>query len=212
MRTLIVVASRHGGSTGIAEALADEIRATGQIVDVCAPGDAPAVDGYDALVVGSAVYMGRWLPQAREFVKQHQQQLASIPVWLFSSGPIGAREPQSKDEPTEVEKLIQQTAARGHHMFTGKLDRAHLGNVERFIIWNVNRLTPGGIPDGDFRNWEAIRAWAREIAVSVSAVAVSATARDREPAWQIPRSKAVATGTSPAGRCGAPEGRQKEDA
>ncbi len=168
MNTLIVVASRHGSTAAIAETLAQELRTIGQTVDVAAATDAPPVSGYQAVVIGSGVYFGSWLSQARRFVERNQAQLAEVPVWMFSSGPIAPSEPRPKDDPACLAKLMQQTGARGHRTFAGALRRADLGTAERFVIWNVNRLTPGGVPDGDFRDWESVRAWAHEIAASLA--------------------------------------------
>ena len=164
MSTLIVVASRHGSTTGIAEVLAQELREAGQTVDLRIVADNPSIENYEAVIVGSAVYMGRWLPQARRFIEQHQERLRKRPVWLFSSGPTDPSEPRAKDEPAQIDQLITAAGARGHRTFAGKLDRSKLGLGERFIIWNVNRLKAGGVPDGDFRDWAAIRTWANEIA------------------------------------------------
>lgn len=169
MSTLIVVASRHGSTTGIAEALAEELRQAGQTVDVTTVADNPSIERYAAVIIGSAVYMGSWLPQARQFIEEHQQQLRERPVWLFSSGPIAPSEPRAEDEPAQVQRLIDAAGARGHRTFAGKLDRSELGLGERFIIWNVNRLKAGGVPDGDFRDWAAIRTWADEIAAALAA-------------------------------------------
>src|ERR1700738_4761509 len=87
MKILVAVASRHGSTHEIADALALELEMAGHDVDVQAIEDSPTVEGYDAAVIGSAVYMGKWLPQAEQFVDRHQAQLAAMPVWLFSRGP-----------------------------------------------------------------------------------------------------------------------------
>src|ERR1051325_1171793 len=170
MKALIAVASRHGSTREIGDALAAELRTLGHTADVLEISDDLQFAGYDAVVVGSAVYMGQWLSSAKHFVERNAQELAKVPVWLFSSGPIGTREPEAKDAPLHIDRLIEKVAARGHRVFVGKLDRHQLGLGERFIIWNVNRLAAGGVPDGDFRNWTAIRAWADEIAEATSLV------------------------------------------
>jgi menaquinone-dependent protoporphyrinogen oxidase len=170
MKVLIVVASRHGGTDGIADALAGELRAKCETVDIVDPGHAPTVFDYDAVVVGSAVYMGNWMSDAKQFLQRNQAQLRKLPVWMFSSGPIGPHAPEAKDDPTHIAQLVQTVGARGHRTFSGKLDRGQLGLGERFVIWNVNRLVPGGVPNGDFRDWDAIRSWADDIAASVPAI------------------------------------------
>jgi menaquinone-dependent protoporphyrinogen oxidase len=105
--------------------------------------------------------MGNWMPEARHLVERYQPQLATLPVWLFSSGPLGDDDPQPADDPTRLPTLIEQTHARGHRVFTGKLDHAELGFGERMITKMVHA------PEGDFRDWDAIRGWAREIAADL---------------------------------------------
>jgi menaquinone-dependent protoporphyrinogen oxidase len=161
MKILVAVASRHGSTDEIADALALELGTAGHDVDVQTIEDSRTVEGYDAAVIGSAVYMGKWLPQAEQFVDRHQAQLAAMPVWLFSSGPLGSDDPQPKGEPAHLDQLIGRTGARGHRTFVGKLDKGELGFGERLIVRAV------GAPDGDFRDWAAINVWADKIAQAV---------------------------------------------
>src|SRR5947209_2765614 len=99
MKILIASASRHGSTREIAQALARELRACGHSVAVRAVNEVQSLDGYEAAIVGSAVYMGNWLPEARRFVGEYREQLARIPVWLFSSGPLGTDGPQPANDP-----------------------------------------------------------------------------------------------------------------
>jgi menaquinone-dependent protoporphyrinogen oxidase len=158
MKILVAVASRHGSTHEIAEALARKLGTAGHAIDVQSVEDGATVEGYDAVVIGSAVYMGNWLPPAVQFVDRHQAQLAAVPVWLFSSGPLGAGDPRPKGEPAHLDQLMERTGARGHRIFVGKLDQDELGFGERLIVRAV------GAPEGDFRDWAAINVWANEIA------------------------------------------------
>jgi menaquinone-dependent protoporphyrinogen oxidase len=158
MVILIAVASRHGSTDDIAEAIAHELRVAGNTVSVQNADDVKNIEPYEAVIVGSAVYAGSWLATARDFIKQHRVGLAQIPVWLFSSGPLGDDEPQPTGEPNQLRELLAATGARGHTIFVGKLDKSRLGMGERLIVRFV------GAPEGDFRDWEAIRGWAHTIA------------------------------------------------
>lgn len=160
MNVLVAVASRHGSTREIALAIADELRTAGANPDVREVESLRSLDGYDAAIVGSAVYAGHWLPEARQFVEGHRAQLATMPVWLFSSGPIGA-DPWPPGDPPGVAELIEAAGARGHVVFTGKLDSENLGFAERLIARVVHA------PTGDFRNWEAIQTWARNIGANL---------------------------------------------
>ena len=171
MPILVAVASRHGSTREIAEAIADELRLAGLNADARNVEEVSNLDEYSGIVLGSAVYMGNWSAGARDFVQHHRTRLATIPVWLFSSGPIGAPDPRPHGDPGGVVELTRATRAVEHRVFAGKLDEAELGRAERL----VSRMV--GAQSGDFRDWSAIRAWAREIAASLTAGALPAQVR-----------------------------------
>jgi menaquinone-dependent protoporphyrinogen oxidase len=162
-RVLVVVASKYGSTRGIAAALAEELPATeaGKGAGLTAArydaGHAPGPGNFDAVLVGSAVYAGRWREEARDYVTAHAGQLRDKPVWLFSSGPIGSP-PFPPDEPHDVYPLGQLVGARGHRVFPGRLDKELLSVGERAMV------TAMRAPLGDFRDWDAVRSWARELA------------------------------------------------
>lgn len=87
-RVLVVYGSRHGATRGIAERIGETLRAAGCAADVEAADMMPDIRGADGVVVGSAVYMGSWLTEPLEFLRRHQAELATRPLWLFSSGPL----------------------------------------------------------------------------------------------------------------------------
>lgn len=155
---LMIVATKHGSTRQIGQAAAEELERRGVDVDLRAPDDAPSPARYDAVILGSAVYIGRWLPDAREFIETHGAQLRAMPVWLFSSGPLGADDLQPKGDPFQLRDLMEATGARGHRMFAGKLDMDELGAVERVLSKAVRA------EEGDFRDWPSIWEWADEIA------------------------------------------------
>ena len=157
MNVLIAVASKHGGTFGIGGAIADELRQAGIGAEVRDVADVSGLEGYDAVVLGSAVYVGHWLAAARRFVDANLAALRSVPVWVFSSGPLGDP-PKPTDDLRDVELLAARVKARGHRVFAGRLDPADLGLRERLLAKAVRA------PAGDFREWAAIREWARGIA------------------------------------------------
>jgi menaquinone-dependent protoporphyrinogen oxidase len=161
MTILVTVASKHRRTLGIAEAVAAELRTMGYEVDVAPANGSVRVDRYDAVILGSAVYMGKWLPEATEFAARNMRALREKLVWLFSSGPLGRDDPVPTDDPAGVADLLAEIGARGHQVFVGKLDKQDLGFVERLATRAVKA------PEGDFRDWSAIRAWAREIGTSL---------------------------------------------
>lgn len=157
MKILVTTASKHGATAEIADAIAGKLREHDLEVEVHEPADVTTPDGYDAVILGSAVYAGRWMDTARRFSERHHQALRRLPVWLFSSGPIG--DPLAPvDEPADGHRLLGELGAREHRVFPGRVNSSDLGWVERTITKMVKA------PDGDFRDFDAIRIWATEIA------------------------------------------------
>jgi menaquinone-dependent protoporphyrinogen oxidase len=156
-RVLVVFASKHGATAEIAEALADQLRQEGHEVD-CVPADeAPALGSYDGAVIGSAVYMGRWRPEARRLIKRRARELSQRPLWLFSSGPCGQAEP-SYAAPPGMERRAKRLGAREHVVFGGRVPENPTNFIERSML---QKAAP---EHRDLRDWEAIRGWAAQIA------------------------------------------------
>ena len=157
-RILIAVASKHGSTMEIAEAIGRTLGEEGLAVTVEAVDSVMHVDEYQAVVVGSAVYMGHWLEPARTFVAQHATDLKERRTWLFSSGPIGAPPLPKAEDAVHVDEFMAATGASDHRLFAGKIDRQRLGFAERAVLRAV------GAKEGDYRDWGAISDWARELA------------------------------------------------
>lgn len=159
MRVLVTAASRHDATREIAEAIAAGLTQRGVHAEAKPVEQIGSLDGFDAVVVGSAIYMGRWLKPAREFLSGHAAELSSVPVWLFSSGPLGPPDHLiPPEESTDTERLVEMVGARGHQVFAGRLERSSLGFAERAAAKAVHA------PEGDCRDWDAIDAFAGEIA------------------------------------------------
>ena len=154
MTVLVTTASRHGATAEIGAEIAAVLSERG-IASVAAPVATASPSDYDAVILGSAVYMGRWLPPARDFVERHRDTLAQRPVWLFSSGPVGVSPPAGMEHIADAEEV---RGARAHRVFDGRIDRRELGLLEKAALRAVHA------PDGDYRDWEAVRAYANEIA------------------------------------------------
>ena len=166
MKILVTVASKHGSTREIAEVIADALRAEHVDVDLQQVDDVTTITPYDAVVLGSAIYAGSWLPAATHFAERYRAHLATLPVWVFSSGPLGTEDPQPHDDPNHLAASLGEVAVRDHRIFVGKLDHHELGIAERMIATVV------GAPYGDFRDWDAVHGWAREIAAALPAPSV----------------------------------------
>src|SRR5687768_5300409 len=161
MSVLVVYGSQFGATRAIAERIAEVLRHEGLITEVRSvdhPG--PTDDSYDAYVIGSAVHAGLWLKPATTFVKTNAAALARRPVWLFSSGPVGSAADRPQPDPAEIGQFRRLFASRGHVVFGGAFDRATAEAQGGWIEKTFSRF----IPEGDFRDWSVIEAWAREIA------------------------------------------------
>jgi menaquinone-dependent protoporphyrinogen oxidase len=154
---LVAYGSKHGATAEIAEAVADELRKGGHTVDCVPAADVAELERYDAVVAGSAVYMGRWRPEARRLLKRRQRELSRRPVWLFSSGPCGQAEP-SYAAPPGMERRARRLGARGHVVFGGRVPEEPSNFIERSMLQKAK-------PEHrDLRDWDVIRDWAAGIA------------------------------------------------
>ena len=162
MKVLVTAASRYGSTAEIAEAIGDGLKSRGFDVTVAPPGDVAALSEFEAVVLGSAVYVGHWLEPAMGLARRIGTELEGRPVWLFSSGPVG--DPSRKlvqqmgADPVDLPAVQKTTRAREHRMFPGKLDRHNVRGLQRAAL-----LFFGSI-EGDFRDREAVREWAGSIA------------------------------------------------
>ena len=111
--------------------------------EVIAPDSVRSLAGYEAVVVGSGVYAGHWLGPAKAFVLRYRTELADLPVFLFSSGPIGDP-PKPAQDPLDMVELDDATSAVDHQVFAGRVTRSQLGFFERLVTTVVHA-------DGDFR-------------------------------------------------------------
>lgn len=162
MRVLIITASKHGATADIGRAIADVMTREGLETMIAEPDRVGDLESTDAVVLGSAVYAGRWMKTMRQLVEREGEELATRPVWLFSSGPIGDP-PKPEEDPVDVAPIIEATGAREHRIFSGKLDRKALNFGERAI---ANAFK---VPDGDFRDWHEVKEWALGIAQELKA-------------------------------------------
>lgn len=171
MHVLVAYASRHGATQGIAERIAETLRAAGLDAEARPAAAVKSLADYDAFVIGSAAYMFRWLREAANLVRRNRAVLAGKPVWLFSSGPLGteATDAQGRDQkvvavPKEIAELRGAVNARDHAVFFGayQRDRKPIGFGERFV--SLMPAAREALPEGDFRDWPEIEAWAAGIA------------------------------------------------
>ncbi|MBB1512781.1 flavodoxin domain-containing protein [Tessaracoccus sp. MC1679] len=171
MKVLVAYATRHGSTAGIAERIAEVLTQEGLSAQAVPVESADPPENYDAVVLGGAAYMFHWLKPALQYAHRHRAALSTRSVWLFSSGPLGTEPVDAEGNdalavarPREFDELTQSLSPRGERVFFGAFDPTHkpIGFGER-----VTRAMPAAqdlLPAGDFRDWDDIESWAKEIA------------------------------------------------
>jgi menaquinone-dependent protoporphyrinogen oxidase len=159
---LVAYASRHGSTRGVAERVAARLEEHGSRAHVRPVDQLDDMDEYDAVVFGSPVYDGAWLPEAERFVRANVDELAGRQVWLFSVGTFGDRKrvfgPLMKKEPKGIASIRQALHPRDYRVFAGVIDRHQWPLASRLFY----RALGGRL--GDNRDWPEIDAWAERIA------------------------------------------------
>jgi menaquinone-dependent protoporphyrinogen oxidase len=164
MRALVVYASSYGATKGIAERVAQTIRDEHVDVDLISADEQLLFEpaGYDAVVIGSAIHAGHWLKPAIAWVRSNRPLLKGAPVWLFSSGPIGDKAAgQPQPDPRDIDEVRDLVHVRDHVVFGGAFD-PETADLER-TSWLEKQIATRFLPVGDWRNWEEIEAWSRNI-------------------------------------------------
>jgi len=176
MRVLVAYESKYGATEGIAERIGERLRTRGLEADVARCSDTPDPSGYDAYVVGSATYEFNWRKGARKFVKRHADVLSTHPTWLFSSGPLGTEtvDDDGNDvlkgaEPKQFATFADLVHPRGTQVFRGAYHHDEVRGADRIMAWMP--VLRDILPEGDFREWDAIDGWADSIAEALGTTA-----------------------------------------
>ncbi len=165
MRVLVAHGSKMGGTAGIAETVGETLREAGLAVEVRAAAEVRDLRPYDAVVVGGALYAGRWHRAARRLVKGNAKALRERPVWLFSSGPLDDSASEREIPPVrQVQALMDGIGARGHWTFGGRLP----SDAKGFPASAMAKRNAG-----DWRDSGQVRAWAARVAEELAATTAS---------------------------------------
>jgi menaquinone-dependent protoporphyrinogen oxidase len=160
-KVLVAYGTTNGSTAQVAETIGEVLHKDGLTVDVLPARSVASVSAYDAVVVGGALYAGRWHKDARRFVRRHRRALAERPLWLFSSGPLDASASERDIPPVPgVQRVMTRLDAREHTTFGGCLEEGAKGAVARMIL----RSGKGG----DFRDFTAIQEWAAHVAAELA--------------------------------------------
>lgn len=161
-RVLVAYASRAGSTGGVAEAIAEVLCQEDLAVDLRLARDVSDVSAYRAVVVGSAIYMGQWMSEAADFLAAHQDTLRKIPVACFTVC-LTLKDDTEENRRTvaayldPVRERVPQVRPVDVGLFAGRLQGDNLSALYRLIVKAMD------LPEGDYRNWTAIQAWAQKL-------------------------------------------------
>jgi len=158
-KILIAYASKCGSTGDVAAAIAEELTARGKTVEVYLAQNVLDLKGYQAVIVGSAIRMGQWLPEAVKFVETHQQTLRQLPTAFFTVHMmnLGDDETSRKNRLAYLDPVRKIMAPQHEVFFAGKMDLARLSFLDRLVAKAVKAT------DADLRDWQAIRGWANSL-------------------------------------------------
>ncbi len=160
-KVLITYASKYGSTAGVADAIGKELCSRGMTADVAQIKNVRNVGSYQSVVIGSAIYMGKWMSEAVDFVKSNKDSLRRVPVAYFLvcmtlAQPTEKKQAEVLSYMDPVLKAVPEIRPVGLGTFAGTLDYNNLSWLNKKI------LKSKGTPEGDFRDWNAIRTWARD--------------------------------------------------
>jgi menaquinone-dependent protoporphyrinogen oxidase len=160
---LVAFGSKYGATAEIAEKIGAVLRQAGLRAEVASVDGIHDVTSYGAVILGSALYIGKWHKGAEAFLKVNEQALAVRPVWLFSTGPTGEGDPLELVEgqrlPAALLPAAERIQPRDIVVFHGNIDPGKISFMEKWAIKNIVKK-----PFGDFRDWNSISTWAATIA------------------------------------------------
>jgi len=165
-KVLVTYASKYGATKEIAEKIGEVFHQAGLKADVLPVDRVHDLNPYGAIVLGSALYIGKWQKEAVAFLKAHEKTLTDRPVWLFSSGPTGDGDPVTLVEGVRIPHALKPVTDRIHPrdmaVFHGHINPQKMNFIEKWAIKNVVKK-----PFGDFRDWNAIAAWSGGVAETI---------------------------------------------
>ena len=160
-KVLVAYASKYGSTGGVADAIAKELCSKEVATDVLLIKNVSNISSYQAVVIGSAIYMGKWMSEAVDFLKNNRDILRQVPVAYFLvcmtlSRPTEKNRAEVLSYMDPILKAVPEIKPVGIGTFAGAMDYSNLSWLNKKI------LKSKGTPEGDFRDWSAIRAWARD--------------------------------------------------
>ncbi|RPI79924.1 MAG: protoporphyrinogen oxidase [Chloroflexi bacterium] len=163
---LVTYASKYGATKEIAEKMGKVLRKEGLHADIAPVDTIQDLNSYKAVIMGSAVYIGKWPKEAENFLRANEKKLAHLPFWLFSSGPTGEGDPvklvDGQRLPAALQPVADRIQPRDVAVFHGYINPDKVNAIEKWAIKSLVKK-----PFGDFRDWDAIASWTTGIAAAL---------------------------------------------
>jgi menaquinone-dependent protoporphyrinogen oxidase len=176
---LVAYGTKHGSTREVAEAIARTLTTHHLEVETLPAGRVDDVTAYGGVVLGGALYMGRWHPDAAGFLERHRHALAAMPVATFAMGPRTMEEVDTASSRAQLVKALARVP---------EVDPFAIGVFGGVVDPRVLRFPFSRFPASDARDWEAIRAWASKVAAVFDyGKAASGTRDHRSRFQQTPR-------------------------
>ncbi len=164
---LVTYASKYGATKEIPEKISKVLNQAGISTDLMPVEQVRDIAPYQAVILGAAVYIGKWAKEAVKFLKANEQILAGRMIWLFSSGPTGEGDPIQLVEgwqlPEDVKPVVSRIHPKGITVFHGHINPEKVNFIEKWAVKNLVKK-----PMGDFRDWNSITAWTTRIGEALS--------------------------------------------
>jgi menaquinone-dependent protoporphyrinogen oxidase len=158
-KILVAYASKSGTTAEVAEAIAEALREQGLTVEVLPVQTVTGLEEYRAVILGSGVRVGKWLPEALSFARKHQSLLAELPLAIFTVHMLltGNDEASRNGRAAYTAPVREMLQPRAEAFFAGRIDLSRLSLIERLMTKAVKA------PEADERDWAAIRQWAERL-------------------------------------------------
>jgi menaquinone-dependent protoporphyrinogen oxidase len=164
---LVTYASKYGATAEIATKIGEVLSQSRLNAEVLPVKNVRDLAAYQAVILGSALYIGKWNKNAEAFLKANVKTLAERPVWLFSSGPTGRGDPlallDGQRLPPGLQPVADRIRPRDIAVFHGLIDPGKVNFIEKWAVKSVVKK-----PMGDFRDWDMIARWAGDVAAELS--------------------------------------------
>jgi len=164
-KVLVAYASKYGATQEIAEKVGEVLKQAGIAIELLPLKKVKKPETYKAAIIGAAVYIGQWYKPMTKFLKKNESALAAMPVWLFSDGPSGKGDPvellKGWKYPVMLQAVLDNIKPKDTAVFGGALNVDKMKGLEKWIVQRV------GGEFGDFRDWDMINAWAKNVAAAI---------------------------------------------